>query len=457
MNGQTSALARWKQFLSGSSNRRIFGAAMLVSGLALFTKLVSMSKEILSASVFGTGDAMDAFLAGYLLPTFAINVLAGQMNAALIPVFVEVREKEGAAAAQRLFSGALVLTIAVLGCASLLLGLVAPAALPWICSGFSPAKVALTLKLFYFLLPVILLSGVVMSCEAAINAGEKFIFVQVAATVVPVVSMLLIWVFADSFGVYTLVYGLVGGIALQLALIAFALRRRGLLFSLRWPGMNPSLRRLIAQYLPAVAASATMCSSQLIDPSMASMLDSGSVAALNYGNKLVAFALTIGAMGLGTAVLPIFSRMVAAANWDELRHTLKTYVRLILLVTIPIAAAGIFLSAPLVALFFQRGNFTASDTALVARIQSMFMLQLPFYTLTILFVRMISSLQANKVLMWGTAISFVVNITLNYVLMKFMGVAGIALSTSVVYAVLSAFLGAVLWTRLKTVSNIAQP
>src|SRR5437870_545431 len=102
MNGQTSALARWKQFLSGTSNRRIFSAAVLVGTLTLLTKLVSMSKEILSAKVFGAGDAMDAFLNAYLLRAFAINVLAGQMNAALIPVFIEVREKEGAVAAQRL-------------------------------------------------------------------------------------------------------------------------------------------------------------------------------------------------------------------------------------------------------------------------------------------------------------------------------------------------------------------
>jgi putative peptidoglycan lipid II flippase len=70
---------------------------------------------------------------------------------------------------------------------------------------------------------------------------------------------------------------------------------------------------------------------------------------------------------------------------------------------------------------------------------------------------MISSLQANKVLIWGTVISFVVNITLNYVLMKFMGVAGIALSTSIVYMVLSVFLGAVLWMKLNEVSKAAQP
>ncbi|MCE9609378.1 MAG: murein biosynthesis integral membrane protein MurJ [Chthoniobacter sp.] len=445
--------ARWQQLSSGSVNRRIFNAAMLVGALTLGTKLVAMGKEMLSAAAFGVGDAMDAFLAAYVLPAYAISVLAGQMNAALVPVFVEVREKEGAESAQRLFSGALVLSFAVLAGAAVLLGIAAPVILPWLCSGFAPDKMHLTLQLFYLLLPNIVLSGLVVNCESALNAGEKFLLPQLAALLVPLLSMASIWIFAGKWGVHALVYGFVAGVVGQLALIILALKKRGLRFAPRWYGVDSGVRRLIAQYLPAVAASAMMCSSDLIDQSMASTLDAGSIAALNYGNKLVAFALVVGATGLGTAVLPFFSKMVAAGKWDELRHTLKTYVGLILLVTIPLTLAGMWLSKPLVALFFQRGHFTAEDTSLVAWVQAMFMLKLPFYTVTILFVRMISSMQANRLLIWGTVISGVVNITFNYVLMKSMGVAGIALSTSIVYAILSVFLGGVLWSRLRVVAK----
>ena len=261
-----------------------------------------------------------------------------------------------------------------------------------------------------------------------------------------------IWTMAPRWGVHSVVAGLVGGIILQLLIVANSLKRRGLRFAPRWHGMDPSLRRLISQYFPAVAASAMMCSSQLIDQSMASVLAPGSVSVLTYGNRLVALVLTMGTIALGTAVLPYFSKMVAKSDWTGLRHTLKTYIRLIVLVTIPIVVLGIMLSKPLVEVMFQRGKFSSSDTVLVASVQSMLMLQLPFYSLSILFVRMISSLQANRLLIWGTVISVVVNISLNYILMKFMGVAGIALSTSVVYAVSAAYLGVMLWKKLKAVS-----
>jgi len=83
----------------------------------------------------------------------------------------------------------------------------------------------------------------------------------------------------------------------------------------------------------------------------------------------------------------------------------------------------------------------------------MYVLQVPFYTLGILFVRLISSIQANYILMWGTVISFILNITLDYLLMRILGVAGIALSTTLVYMTSCVFLWVMLHRKLKQVEG----
>ncbi len=435
-----------------SVNRLILSAAVIVGILTLAGKILAMGKEMFVASWFGTDDSLDAFLIGFLLPSYAINVIAGSIEAALVPVYVEVRDTEGPEAAQRLFSGTLVLSIGLLSLATVVLAAAAPAVIPLLCSGFSPEKTRLTLHLFYLFLPGVLLAGLGIHCEAALNAGESFAVAALAPSVVPVAMILVLKFWGARWGIHALAAGMAGGFVVQLAVVAYALRRRGLSFTPRWHGYEPRVRRAVSQYLPAALASALMCSSVLVDQSMAGMLSSGSVAALNYGNKCVALLLTIGTMALGTAVLPYFSRMVAAADWAGIRHTLKTYIRLIVLATAPLTIAGVVFSRPLVALLFQRGHFTGADTMAVARIQALLLLQVPFYTLVILFVRMISSLQANQVLMWGTVISFGVNISLNWVLMRFMGVAGIALSTSIVYMILALFLGIVLWRKLEAVA-----
>jgi putative peptidoglycan lipid II flippase len=432
-----------------SVNRRIFRAALVIGSLTLGVKLASLAKEVTVAASFGTADALDAFLIAFLLPSYVINVVGGSLNAALVPGYVQVRDAEGPAAAQRLFAGAVTVSGALLLLATALLAALGPFVLPALASGFAPEKLLLTERLFYLLLPAVAVSGLATNWESVLNAGERFGLTAFAPLMVPLTTMAMLLASGAAWGVYALVLGTVGGTVLQLTLLGWALRRQGLSLWPRWHGLDPALRRVIGQYLPMTVASALMSSTLLVDQSIAAMLDPGSVSVLGYGNKLIAPVLGIGTMALGTAVLPYFSTMVAARDWDGLRHTLKTYARLVLLVTVPATAALFVLSGPLVHVLFRHGRFTDADALAVSQVQAMYALQLPFYSLGILFVRLISALRGNHILLMGTVISFVLNVVLDLVLLRLFGVAGIALSTTLVYVASCAFLGLMLRRRLQ--------
>jgi putative peptidoglycan lipid II flippase len=172
-----------------------------------------------------------------------------------------------------------------------------------------------------------------------------------------------------------------------------------------------------------------------VDQSMAAMLPPGSVSALSYARKIVTVLVVVGAIPLGAAALPYFSEMAAKQDWASCRRTLRTYSGLVALVTVP-ATVGLFLFAqPLVRILFQRGAFTAHDTLIVARTEAWLALEIPFYVLGTLGVRLVSALKRNGVLMGIAAWNTALNAVLNWILMRRYGVAGIALSTSIVYVV----------------------
>jgi putative peptidoglycan lipid II flippase len=130
-----------------------------------------------------------------------------------------------------------------------------------------------------------------------------------------------------------------------------------------------------------------------------------------------------------------------------MRHVLRTYAWLILLVSLPLTFILVRYSEPLVALIFQGGKFTAHDVRLVGYVQMLLCLQIPPYALGILYVRALSALKHNQVMMWGTVINVVANAVLNLVFMRIIGLPGIALSTSFVYLISCGFL----WFMLKRV------
>jgi putative peptidoglycan lipid II flippase len=436
---QRAVTSRWRQFATGSVNRRIFSAAIIVAFLTGCVALVTLARELIVASTFGTGDAVDAFMIAFLLPTFLMNIIAGSMSAVFIPTYVRVRETGGRTEAQLLFSSITVLSVCLLAAVAVLLAIAAPYLLPLLGSGFGPAKLLLTQQLFYILLPSVVVYGLVSIWGAVLNASERFALAAFAPALVPLAVIALLMLAGNPWGITAMAVGTFGGYMVQLLVLGMALRRQGITLSPRWDPSQPGVKQVVNQYVPMVAGAVLMSSTTLVDQSLAATLGPGSVAALGYGNKIVVLILALGATAVRTAVLPYFSGMVARHEWRGVRHTLRVYSGLILLATLPLAITLAALAGPMVQLLFQRGAFTGEDTRLVSQVQSMYALQIPFYILGSLVTPLISSLRENRVLLWGAGISLLLDIVLDLTFMRLFGVAGIALATGVVYMVSWAF------------------
>ena len=255
-----------------SPGRKIFNAAASVAVCSAIAGLGSTAKELVVARWFGRGDALDAFLIAFLLPSFLVNLVAGSFNAAMIPTFIQVREREGKEAAQRLFSGVMVVSLGLLVGVSVLVGILAPYFLPLLGSGFSPAKLMLTRRLLYALLPFIALSGLAVTWTAVLNAGEHFGLPALSAILTPLSIIAFLLLLGRTWGIFALAVGTVAGVALQAAVLGWMLRERGVRLEPRWYGWDPSLRQVIGQYAPMLAGALLMGSTELVDQSMAAML-----------------------------------------------------------------------------------------------------------------------------------------------------------------------------------------
>jgi putative peptidoglycan lipid II flippase len=425
-----------------STNRKIFRAAVTIGLVSTVAKGGAVLKDLVVAHVFGRSDGLDAFLIAFLVPSFVLALLMSSLGSALIPVLVETRQKRGPDAEQKLLSSMMFFSMSVLVSIAAVLGLFAPFYLRILGSSFSPGKLLLTREILYCLLPFMVFSGLATFVSGVLSAYKKFALPALVPIATPLITIAAILIAPKSWSVFTLALGVVAGGALEAAILLRLLKTCGMRFRFRWDGVDSDVRSVLRQYAPVLAGSVLMCSTTVIDQAMAAMLPSGSVAALSYANKIVGLIVAIGSTALTTAALPYFSHMVADADWAGCRHTLKRYTALILVTTIPLTLALIALSHPLIRLIFQRGAFNASDTDLVSRVQMCYFIQVPFYMCGMLFVRFLSSIRRNDVLMYGSAISLALDIALNLVLMKKMGIAGIALSTSLVYVVAFVILGA---------------
>ncbi len=419
---------------------KIMSAAAIVGLFTILTQIGGFAKELTVAAWFGTGDALDAFLIALLVPTFIVNVLAGSLSASFLPTFIRVYRNRGLASAQKVLSGVITGFLFFGLILSVILIVFTPLYLPALCSGFSPEKLRLAQMILYVLVPIILLKGLSTICAGVLNVLDNFAL----AAILPILGSLSVIFFiltvGTSLGIYALVIGTILGFGLEAFFISGAIIKRKFSLRPRLVRFDPDLRIVIGQFLPMIAGSIIMGSTELVDRGMAATLAPGSVAALNYGNKIIAAVLTLATTAIGTAVLPYFTRMVAEKDWKNIRSILKFYLSLIFAVGIPAAILIYAFSDSIVNIIFQRGSFTTDDTAIVSPVQAYFAFQIPFYVAGIVVVRLISSLRANQILMWGAAINLVVNIGFNILFIHYLGLKGIALSTSFVYLISFLFL-----------------
>jgi putative peptidoglycan lipid II flippase len=431
-----------------SINRSIFRAAASVAAAGILVKAIATFKEVALAGVYGRSDAMDAFLMAAMIPGLLINLISESMNQALVPTLIRVREQEGRAQAQRLLSSSMLWMCVLLGLACAAMVLTARGFFPLIASHFPADKLDLSIRLFYALLPVVLLTGIATSCTAVLNTFDRFALPALTSAAVPVSILAGAWLLGNRLGIWAVVYAYLAGALVQAVVVAWMIDAHGYRFRLYWHGMNEATREVAHQYGPVLLSGVVASGGLLVDQSMAALLPAGSVSALAYANRFVSVILTLLAGAVSTAVTPYFSRMIALKDWDGCRHTLRTWLGITALVSVPLTVVLIGGSHMLIRVIFQHGIFGARDTAAVTPVLAMYAIQIPFFVCSRVFYRFLVALRRTDLILYCGMINLALDIVLNLILMRWFGVAGIALATSL--WTVSTFFFLWYWTRRLT-------
>jgi putative peptidoglycan lipid II flippase len=276
----------------------------------------------------------------------------------------------------------------------------------------------------------VLITGIATNCTAVLNTVDRFALPALAPVATPLAIILGAILLNGRCGIWAMVYATLAGALVHAGLVAWMMDARGYRFRLYWHGATEATREVARQYGPVLLSGVVASGGLLVDQSMAAMLPAGSVSALAYANRFVSVVVTLLAGAVSSAVVPHFSRMIAHREWTGCRQTLRTWVRLTAMVSTPIALALIAGSHWLIRLTFQHGAFNASDTALVTPVLAMYAVQIPFFVSSRVFYRFLVAMRRTDLIFYCGALNLALDVILNLALMRWFGVAGIALATS---------------------------
>lgn len=405
--------------------------AGMISILTLISKGLGFFREIMIANRFGSGMETDTYFVAMTATVIIIGTIGAAIKTTLVPIFSEVESKHGKKG-KLIFLNNVFNIVLVAGFFIVIFGYIfSPLTIRILAKSFEGAQFDLAVKLNRIGLPIAMFLGLTHVFTGLLDSNE--IFGPSAISGLPYNFVFLIYLifFGGSASIETLMMVTVLATSTQFLILLPAVRHMGYRYRFKINLKDRYLRKSMYLVLPVLLGSAVQQINIVIDRTLASGLEQGSISALTYASRINDMVIAVFIMAITTVIFPMLSRAFSDDNMNRVKEILGQGIDVILLITVPATIGLLLLAEPLVYLFFQRGSFVARDTMMTSQALIFYSLGLVGFSLRLMLNRVYYSFQDTKTPMINGAIAVVVNLGFNLVLIGPMGHSGLALATSI--------------------------
>jgi len=398
-----------------SASRQIARAAGTVMIAFIITQLLGLVRGMVNYRVFGAGAEMDSFNAANRVTEVLFNLMAGgALGSAFIPTFTGLLARDQRHTAWKLASAIANLLLLALTAVSLLAAVFAP----WIvrnvlfllAPGGTPGQEELTIFLLRIMLPSVVIFGISGLVMGILNSHQKFWLPAIAPGMYSLGQILSVLFLPEGLGITRLALGVLAGSLLHLLIQMPQLRRLGGRYLAVLGLRMAAVREVLALMGPRILGVAVVQVNFIVNTIIGLSLPEGSVATLSLAFTWMLMPQVAIAQSIAIAAMPTFSAQSALGRLDEMRRSLASSLRGVLLLAIPASVGLILLRQPLIRLLYEGGQFTARDTEMVAWALLWYVAGLVFHSLLEVIVRAFYALHDTRTPVSMTVLNMGLNI-----------------------------------------------
>ncbi len=433
-------------------------SAGIVSIAVMFSRVLGLVREQVFAYYFGAGFIYDAYVVAFRIPNVLRDLFAeGALSAAFVKVFTDYQINKSEAEAWKLASMVLNALAVVLSVVTIIGMIFSRQFINLIADGFSPEKAALATTLTQIMFPFILLVALAAVAMGVLNTKGVFGIPASASTVFNIVSIIFGLILAywlsgggwlgtgdknaipgasAQWAIIGMAIGTLIGGASQFLMQIPSLYKVGFRFAPILSFTDEGVRRVMALMTPAILGTSAVQINVLVNTYFVSQIE-GAQGWLSYAFRLMQFPIGIFGVAIGTASIPVLSRMASEGKIKDFRDTLSSSMNLVFLMTLPSACGLIVLGEPIIRLIYERGKFDAGATSMTAYALAGYSIGLTGYAAIKVLSPAFYAMNDAKTPMIIALASIVVNSVASYFLRDWLSVygyghVGVALATSIV-------------------------
>lgn len=399
--------------------------------VALFAKGLGFVREMVLAYYYGTSMVSDVFVAVQNIPSIIFTIFGVAITTEFIPIYSGIRMKDGTEQADR-FANNIFNIFFVLSVVLTLLGTVFSKPLVKLFAGGFTGE---TLALCNAFAKIIMPSSIAIILVYVYNAYLQIygFFLQNSMMNIPYNLLQMLGIVLGFYlnNYYILAIGILVSSFAQLLYLRILIRtktafKHRFVFNFKDPG----LMQMLVLVGPVFISTGISQINNIIDRSLASRLQEGSVSALNYSSEVTSIVIQVVIMSLTMILYPKMIECFARDDAEKRNSFVKDYLGTVALLALPLSALIFMLSEDVLSVLFERGAFTHDTVLFVNGTLKMYAIGIIGASLRDALNRAFYALKDTKTPMINGVIAVLCNIALNFLLIRKYQHIGLAFATS---------------------------
>jgi putative peptidoglycan lipid II flippase len=357
---------------------QLWYSTLTVVGLALLAKLCGAFKEVVMAKELGTSYLVDQFVFAFSVATWPAALATSILTISLTPLLAKLKRRNDDAThafMAQLWGGAVLGSLGL----ALLFGLSFPLLSP--VSEAGGTRLAVMVGVVTFLSCMSALATVILMCR-----GNQIGTLLEGLPSLILGALLVVGIWGDDV---TLIYGLILGMTLQLAMLCLTHYRHVGAVSLSLPQRSAQWSSLGTGLGYTSAGYSIMSSAPMIELAIASSFPEGSVASLGYAARVTALGAGLLATAVNRSAITHFcdvqsKRLTGPTTWMGILAAFS-------LVSFALSLVLMYFAPELVSLIFQRGRFDTQAALTVTHLMRWSVAQLGPYVATVVLCAYLSA------------------------------------------------------------------
>ena len=403
-------------------------------GMILINFISMISGFLRDSSIvysLGATQLSDIFMFIINLPTVLFSAIGWVIMSTFVPLYTDIMIKESQYEANKFANIFIklmsIFSILVVG----ILFLFNKISITILAPGFLNSGFEITKNLYFIVIPSLIFLTISSCFSAILNSHKKMLwvsFVGVPMNIMIIIGMLLIY---PILGIEFTVFLVVIASIIQILILINPLRNVGFKFTLDFNLKDRNVKRIIKMIGPMVIGVMAQQINVMFGGSITSTLSSGSLTSYNLATKITNAAYnSIILIGI-SFIFPYLVEKVSKGDLENYIEQIRKSINLILIVLIPIAVLLVVLNESIIKVLYGYGKFNEYGIKLTGNILIYLSVGIIFTGIRELVYRAYYAKNNTKTPMKFSIVGIVLNIIISLILVKYLGVIGVALGNSI--------------------------